>query len=249
MLFNKDIDSYLIDFLTILQMGVYLKLCKSCNLLFKKTKYYLELKLCKSYSFNNICIFGDTNLVKKALLEFKYDAIDLYRILIEKCKRGQLNAVKFLIEKGADYEPSDDSIIVSIRFGHLELVKFLVERKLKCKENYIIIQTAAGHGYLEIVKFLVGKGINFRDKNDLSFRCACVNGHLAVVKFLLVYGIDCRTCNDYSICEASKNGHLEVVKFLVNQGANISKAIQFATENGQLEIVTFLTKKCKRYKL
>ena len=44
MLFNKDIDFYFIEFLTISQLGIYATLSKFPNKLFKESKYYPEYK-------------------------------------------------------------------------------------------------------------------------------------------------------------------------------------------------------------
>lgn len=157
MLFNKDIDSHLLEFLKITQLGTYSILSKSTNKIFKHSKYYSEYISCKSYSLEDICKHSDINLLKKVLTEFQYTQEILDNILLEKCKKRQLDCVKFLIKNGANFKAFD-----------------------KCA-----IKLVSLNGYLEVIKFLIGKEINCKIYNDQLFRKTSVNGHLKVAKFLI----------------------------------------------------------------
>lgn len=249
-MFNKDIDSYLLEFLSIPQLATYSILSKTTNNFFKQTKYYPEFSSCNSYLFDsyslkNISKFGDINLLKKALIEFNPNVISLNKILLEKCKNGQLNCVKLLIEKKADCEIYIDAIQWASDFGHLKIVKFLVMLGIYYKSNHDwSIRWASMHGYWGIVKFLIENGANYMEDGDCAIRWASASGHLEVVKLLIEKGIN---NIDNAIRWASGNDQLEIVKFLLMNGANYriynDAAIEWATEKGYLDIVNLLITK------
>lgn len=141
MLFNKDIDSYFIEFLTIPQLGTYSILSRSTNKLFRTSKYYLEYISCTYYSLYNICQDGNINLLKKALTEFHYTDENLDSALVKKCDKGQIECVKLLNSKGANCRFNDDLPIQrASESGCLEIVKFLVGVGADCRaaDNYAI---------------------------------------------------------------------------------------------------------------
>lgn len=105
MLFNNDIDSYLIDFFIISQLNIYSILSKSTNKFFKQSKYHPGFKICNS--LENICNLTNANLFYKALIEFNFTKENLELILIEKYKKSELTHIKLLIKKGANCRLDD----------------------------------------------------------------------------------------------------------------------------------------------
>lgn len=65
---QEDIDNYLLDFLTIPSLIVYSNISRSTKNIFKNSKYYQGctscINSCDNYSVDNICKFGDLNLLR-----------------------------------------------------------------------------------------------------------------------------------------------------------------------------------------
>lgn len=269
MFFNKDIDSYFIDFLTIPQLAIYASLSKSTNNLFKQSKYYPEYKLCTKYSLDNICNICDINLLKKALREFNHTNKFLRNILIKKCEQGKLDCVKFLIDKGVNYRVKNDrAIIVAAKNGYLHVVKYLIEKGADYRvRNNEALLSAIENDCLEIVKFLVLKDMDHKVKNECiyyavfygrlkivkflsaldsnypgSIEWAAFNGHLNVIKFLISRDTKDKV-DEFTICKIIRKGYLKVIKLLIKGSIDYTIlhqwAIIYAAEYGQLNIVKY----------
>ncbi len=162
-------------------------------------------------------------------------------------RKGYLEDVKFLFERGANIHANDDDAIRWAAYkGHLDVVKFLFEKGSNIHaDDDFAIRSAACNGHLGVVEFLVEKGSNIHADDDFAIRKAAENGHLGVVKFLFEKGSNIHADYDFAIRKASENGHLGVVKFLFEKGANIqvrnNYAIRWAAANGHLEVVKFFT--------
>ena len=97
--------------------------------------------------------------VKKDELFIKEDISDKNKALLFACENGQLNAVKYLVEHGADVNAKDNLGRAPLSFaaerGNLELVKYLVDHGADVNAVYFggtPLRNAAGNGSLELVK-------------------------------------------------------------------------------------------------
>ncbi len=102
---------------------------------------------------------------------------DILGTVVEK---GYLDAVKFLVDKGADVQAYDNyAICLAAQNGHLDMAKFLVDRgaDVQADNNYAVLH-ASKHGHLDMVKFLIDKGADGRVCNnhttdmDMAIVCA-----------------------------------------------------------------------------
>ncbi len=133
--------------------------------------------------------------------------------LMAASKKGYLDTVKFLIEKGAN-------INISAQYGgtaltkiadrplfpnQIEIIKLLLENNADI--NYRISRgkttliLASQYGNLELVKLLVEKGADLNLKDEINN--AQMGGYTALIM-------------------AAQKNHLEIVKFLVENGADIN---------------------------
>ena len=109
------------------------------------------------------------------------------------CTYGNMDAVVFLVEKGADVTAQDNSAMrMAARNGHLHVVEYLVER---------------------------GADVTAHDNSAVLW--AAANGHLHVVKYLVERGADVTAQDNSAVREASSRNHVDVVYFLVGRGAPI----------------------------
>jgi len=157
----------------------------------------------------------------------------------------------------------ENIINIASREGNLDVIKFLVDKgadvNSKDKDGYAPLNRAALAGHLDIVKYLVNKGgadVNAKDEDgNTPLYYAAGKGHLDIVKFLVNKGADVNSQNidEYTpLIDAAREGHIKVVNFLANRGADINAknkhghtAIYYAKNKGNTEIVKSLLYKLK----
>jgi len=154
--------------------------------------------------------------------------------LHKAARRGDLQRVKSLVEKGADVNTRDNDgetpLHEAASEGYLEVARFLVERgaDVNAKDNHGLtpLHAAASEGYPEIAQLLVEKGANItvRDNDGLTpLHLAAVFGHLEVARFLVEKGADVNAKDNHGLTPlhaAALFGHLEVARFLLEAGAD-----------------------------
>ncbi|PWA00911.1 hypothetical protein BB558_003021, partial [Smittium angustum] len=186
-------------------------------------------------------------LVERGLDYYEFHNLHKRRTILEYTSEiGNLGAVKFLVENGADVHTSNDRALryASI-YGHSNVVKYLVENGADIHENNdITLKEASENGYLDIVEYLVENKADVNADNGQALIWASIYGYLNVVKFLVENGADVNANNDIALKGASENNKLDVVEYLVNNGADIhagnDEALMWASFNGNLEMVKFL---------
>jgi len=138
--------------------------------------------------------------------------------LLKAAESGNVNAIKDLLEKGADVNAIDE-------WGNTALSE------------------AARAGHIAVVKLLIDKGADVNAKDDkrgwifnytfdrrgmTALMWAAERGHTEVVKFLIEKGADVNARNSggwTALSFAARAGHIEVVKLLIKKGADIDSAI------------------------
>jgi hypothetical protein len=104
-------------------------------------------------SIADIGIKGDLVKIKEHITKSKKDINFLFKVT---AKYGHIEAVKYLVENGADIKTSDN---FALRF-------------------------AANNGQLEVVKYLVEQGADIHSYNEEALYLASVNKHIEVVRYL-----------------------------------------------------------------
>jgi len=152
--------------------------------------------------------------------------------VVSESKKGNLKAVKDLVDRGAHQITINNGLRWASRNGHLEVVKYLVDKggDVQTDNNYGL-RWASYYGHLEVVKYLVDKGGDVTADNNFAIRNAAPQGHIKVVRYLVEKGAD----SNVGLQNATQTGNLEVVKYLIDSGANIhindDKALLSATGN------------------
>ena len=114
-------------------------------------------------------------------------------LLVKKAEKGDLNEVKYLVEKGADiHAESEYALRMSARYGRLNVVKYLVE-----------------------------KGADINANSDNALEESALSGHLSIVKFLVEKGADIHAHNENALWYSVGWMHLDIAKYLIEKGANI----------------------------
>jgi ankyrin repeat protein len=114
--------------------------------------------------------------------------------LLYTCEDDQLEAIKFLIEKGADVNKTDDIGCTPLRWaceeGHFSAIRLLIGNVAdlsKEGEAKMLIMTCE-NGIFEVVELLIQRGVDVNmttKSNDLTLlHLTCSLGHTDVAKML-----------------------------------------------------------------
>jgi ankyrin repeat protein len=122
--------------------------------------------------------------------------------LIKACKNGKMGAARFLIEKGADVNTTDDGLDVlssTAAAGQIDAVRLLLEHGADPNRTRCLITTVNGSGVGEhreaILKLLLEKGANpnlvfamFGDKSNARTVLDFASNDSPLRKMLLEHG-------------------------------------------------------------
>ena len=209
-----------------------------------------EIDLVK-YSLNNGAIVNQYNNapLRQAVVRGN---LDIIKFLIERGADTTNNivqysynpeTVKFLMEQGADiHQNNGEALTIASASGNLNVVKYLIENgiNVKTEGRYALIM-AISKKHLNVVKYLLEKEAPIHRVGGGVLGAASSEGNLEVIKYLLENGANIHIENDYALKIASSNGYLEIVKYLIQHGSgNISKALKKAEKNNHTNIVKYL---------
>jgi ankyrin repeat protein len=157
--------------------------------------------------------------------------------LILKSKQGNLEAVRKLIDDGADVNATKTD------YGMTSLI------------------WASQNGHLEIAHLLITHGANVDAATTggwNSLMAASHSGHLEIARLLITHGanVNATTGGDFTpLMLAASRGRLDIARLLIEHGANINAmyddgktAIDIAEERGNKNMVEVLTKEPIRNK-
>ena len=160
--------------------------------------------------------------VMALLLPITVEAEDINEELLTAGRKGDAEAVKALLAKGAD-------VNAKTRYGATAL-------------SY-----AADRGHLEVVKLLLDHGANVNVKDsfygETPLGWAAYRGHTEIVKLLLNKGAEATAG---ALMTGVELGHTEIVKAVLEKGGvgadTLSATLETAIKSGRTEIVQLLKK-------
>lgn len=178
---------------------------------------------------------------------------------------GNINIVKFLLDKGADASMKGFINMTPLHYaatrGRKEIAELLIQRgavvNARDEQNTIPLHYAAYGGYLDVVKLLIEKGADINAKSDAPvtgntpLHVAIYEGHHKVIRYLLSKGADVnsttfdkRTALHY----AADRNDVNSVKILIQNGVDLASIaygqtpLEIAEEKGFVDIVDLLKK-------
>jgi len=183
-------------------------------------------------------------------------------------KRGDLELVETLINKGAPYdESSEDAVGMhpvhwACTEGRLEVVRFLVDNKgvdidVTDHSGCTPLLIAAQYGQADIAAYLIKKKANtaILDRNkDSAMNWAAYKGQLEIVALLHFLGLDPNNVDSYGqtpVHLAALRGNYAVVEYLVldcdcpfdGVDNNGKTALDLAVKKGHGKVAGFLTQR------
>lgn len=180
-------------------------------------------------------------------------------------KRGDLQLVKFLLERGASIDDTDldpkrrgNALHYASWGGNLQLVRFLLDEHHAdpgCTDivgNTPLLYAIYG-GHRDVVDELVRRGRTLFERNNKGhtpiLQAAC-GGHRHLVEWLLDQGhslVETDSDGNTPLLFAAWGGHLELMQFLLSRGANLDEVnnnghnvFLSAANGGQVEVVDWL---------
>ncbi|XP_077996621.1 uncharacterized protein LOC144449941 isoform X2 [Glandiceps talaboti] len=181
--------------------------------------------------------------------------------LIDAVKSGDIEKVKFYLEKGYDVNYKDESdwdkrtsLHYGAEEGHLDICKLLLEAKAKVNAVDIDKRTslhyAAISGHFDICKLLLEAGAKIdavgEDKRT-SLHYAANSGHFDICKLLLEAGAKIDAVGELLI--AAGSGNIEKVKSCLENGYGVNDtneswenktSLHYAAKNQHLDIFKLL---------
>lgn len=164
--------------------------------------------------------------------------------LYEAAKRGRLEVVKLLVEKGAKIDAHDAvsgfvPLHIASEQKHADVVKYLLDKgapvDTRNKSEQTPLWQAAWqpwHRDDEIAAVLIEHGANVNARDDKGFtplHMAALTGHLPVVRLLLSKRaqVDAKSTKGASpLYKAAEAGQLETVSVLLGSGADVNADFQ-----------------------
>ncbi|KAL9018607.1 MAG: hypothetical protein Q9185_004123 [Variospora sp. 1 TL-2023] len=195
----------------------------------------------------------DPEAMKKAVETFRAVAV-----------RGDLNAVKALLEKSEDPSVASDYILCSAAYcGHLDIVNWLISRGVDVdasEDEETALLSAVRGGQTKVVRLLIDAGADVRARSlvgDSALHQAVTRCHVSqtgaifeVIDQLLEDGLHIGVEDDDGrtpLHEAAFYGRVELLDGLLARGAELNAKdkwqdtpIDRACLNGYLEVVKFL---------
>lgn len=164
------------------------------------------------------------------------------------CHIGDLAKVKRLIEQGVETEGEFRTAMVeACRYGQLEIVKYLVSIGASLERageyhGHTPVTAACLHGNLELVKYLNSIGADMESKGEwmYPFRLACKGGHIKIIKYLISIGIRSKKMYNEGIRSATHNGHFKLADYLISIGGDCNAGISDKIGGVKLNALKYL---------
>ncbi len=178
--------------------------------------------------------------------------------------RGQLAAVKFLIEKGADpgarNNANQSPLLYAGYTNFVEIVELLIDSGAEFDywdtRQYTPLHFAARQGSVDVVKLLVEKGAKFDEPGSMGrtpLHFSALNGHTDIAVFLVEKGADLGKVDDDGLTPfaiAMTRGHPKTAEVLLKSvsGQNfdketLTKYVHLAAAAGSRSLIDLLAEK------
>lgn len=156
--------------------------------------------------------------------------------LMEAAQKGDVNAVKDLLGKGAPVDElgpyNTTALREAIDKGQFEIAKYLVEKGANVNAPDTFGETplfsAVINSHLEIERFLIDKGANVSARNYQGWTPLAYAKKGETASLLIAKGADVNAVNNHGaspLSSAAMKSRTEVVKVLIEKGADLDAAL------------------------
>ena len=144
--------------------------------------------------------------------------------------KGNLDLVKYLVEKGAKI--GFDAVSSAAFNGDLDLLEYLLSKGAEIGDA---VSIAAENNNLDLVKYLLSKGAEIGD----AVSNAAESGNLDLVEYLVEKG---GKISDDAVLHAASIGNLDIIKYLLSKGKKIDMeyVVDSAAGSNNLKVIKYL---------
>lgn len=172
---------------------------------------------------------------------------NLYELLIDACKHGNLDVVQSLYTNDVDiHQYNNLALRYAIREEHYDIVKYICEHGAVLPEYDPMIVMCVNHRNLPMVKYLC-EIFDEPSIKDMALCAAISEGELKIIDYLCTTYFDnatSRTDLNLQNCTtmAIEKGYLDVIQYLYEHhfDMNIQNDLNAAATLGYLHIVKYL---------
>ncbi|MCG8340163.1 MAG: ankyrin repeat domain-containing protein [Cytophagales bacterium] len=195
--------------------------------------------------------------------------------LHEAAKKGDLAAVRALLEKGATVDARDERNRTPLHWaakgGHRDVAELLIENGAKVEarakddwtpqDDWTPLHFAAEEGHRDVAELLIEKDaeVEARGKwGKMPLHYAAEEGHLVVAELLIAKGAKVEARDKFGntpLEEAANRGHLAVAELLIEKGAEVEARnnedwtlLHSAARGGHLDVAELLIAKGAKVK-
>lgn len=153
----------------------------------------------------------------------------------DNAREGNLDGVKFWVNKGADVNYRGNLLSVGVESGNMNLIRYLVECGAKINGNDgQALSIAVEMNRLDIVSYLVTSGAYIDANHGAAVSIAIVHGYITILHYLLETG-DVNANHGAALYQAVRTNRLDIVQYLVEKGANVCINNDIALKISQYE--------------
>lgn len=161
---------------------------------------------------------------------------DLSEKLLAASRKGDMAAIKELLDKGADVNAKTDYGVTPLSYacdrGHLEVVRILIERgaDINAKDTFYEatpLEWAISKNHVAVVKLLLEKGAQSKEK---AMAGAVQEGKLEIAKAILDLGRLKQEVLNNCLVVATYKKHTEIAELLKKAGANPTPSEEYKIE-------------------
>jgi Ankyrin repeats (3 copies) len=166
-------------------------------------------------------------------------------------RRIALMTIALLLPVAAFAQNLNEELFAAARKGDVAAVKALLDKgaDVNAKTNYgaTALSYACDKGHVEVVRLLIERGadVNVKDTfyGEVPLGWALSHGHVGVVKLLIEHGAQGK---ERALIEGADSGNVEIVKFALDKGdlkpEDMTSALGRAVKNKHTAIVEMLKK-------
>ena len=148
----------------------------------------------------------------------------------------------FDADKAVFEECSSEAVVSAARKGQLECLRFLFEKGLCIEQSSSeAIVAAAKEGQSECLRFLFEKGVCMEQCASEAVVAAATEGQLECLRFLFEKGVCIERCASEAAVSAAGSGQLECLQFLHSKGCIITaEYYEIAEDNYEGDVMEWL---------
>ena len=214
---------------------------KGCDITYPRTMQYILVWACKNKHLPVVKYLFEHD--KNVYIDYNYN-----NDLNLACEYGNLEIVKYFIEKGADiHNQHNQALRIASEHGHVDVVKYLVENKtdMQSGDNYNIVLFSKIDGKISEIRNYANRGSH--NDYEAALTIAAKGGHIDVVKYFMENWDKINKYYYNRVLQiAIEYDHSAVAKYLIEKGANMynnNGILKITAAHGRLDIIKYLAEK------